>query len=99
MENTDIISFEKLYYDEYEYYDGDGFYPSITQDETYSKEIIISFKYDSIFNCWRQKTGMCITGLDGNNAHDLLNILNKKNNLDCSYMCNMFGFRIVPKSY
>ena len=38
-------------------------------------------------------------GLDGNNAHDLLNILNKKNNLDCSYMCNMFGFRIVPKYY
>jgi hypothetical protein len=98
MENTDIISFEKLYYDEYECYNGDGFYPSVKKDETCCKEIIISFIYNSKLNCWIQKSGMCISGLDGNNAFDLLNILNKKNNLNCHYLCNIFGSKIVDKS-
>ena len=41
MENTDIISSEKLYYDEYECYNGDGFYPCLKKDKTCCTEIII----------------------------------------------------------
>lgn len=99
MENNDIISYEKLYYDEYECYDGDGFYPSVKKDESCCKEIIISFIYNKELNCWTQKSGMCISGLDGNNARDLLHLLNFKNKLQCYYICNIFGFRIFPKKY
>jgi hypothetical protein len=100
MENTDkIISKQLLYYDEYECYDGDGFYPSVKKDETFSKEKIISFLYNSKFNCWIQCDELCISGLDAYNATKLLKILNKKNEVNCDYICNKFGFRIVPKSY
>ena len=49
MENTDIISSEKLYYDEYECYNGDGFYPCLKKDKTCCTEIIIPFIYNSKF--------------------------------------------------
>ena len=98
MENKDIISSEKLYYDEYECYNGDGFYPCLKKDKTCCTEIIIPFIYNSKLNSWIQKSERCISGLDGNNGVDLLNILNKKNNLNCDCLCNIVGSKIVPKS-
>jgi hypothetical protein len=97
MGNTDIIAFEKLYYDEYEYYNGDGFYPSIEKDDTCSREITVSFIYNNKFNCWVQNDSMCISGLDADIGIKLLKIMNTKYNLNCTSISNTFGLQIYPK--
>lgn len=97
MENNDTICCVTLYYDEYEYFNGDGFFPQIDKDATCCKEIEVKFIYNNIFNCWIQKTGICISGLDGDNESKLLNILNSKHNLNGNYIANVFGYKIYKK--
>lgn len=78
-----IVSVE-MYYDEYERYDGDGFYPMIlsssfsVENRIHLKKTMIEFKYNNIQKAWIQKTEDMIRGFDGNYGKKLLNILNEK---------------------
>jgi len=67
-----------LYYDSYENYFGEGFYPQTTKDPPCITEITISFSLDNE-KYWRQtidnNQGIC--GLDGDNGHLLLAKINE----------------------
>jgi hypothetical protein len=73
---TEII----MYYDSYERYNGDGFYPVLKLDPVLKKynqwdEVKIIFEYKNY--CWKQINEESITGLDKDTKTELLNILNK----------------------
>ena len=67
----------KMYYDHYEKYFGDGFFPILEKNENLLS-IIISFEYNN--NNWVQITQDEIHGLDMDIGNKLLNILNKEGN-------------------
>ena len=82
MDNDNqILRTETAYYDEYEYTDGDGMYPTFDQDqgEPYTSQIEISFVYDANVNGWVQISGYYIQGLDGDFGERLLARLNSPN--------------------
>lgn len=85
--NKELIVSVEMYYDEYEKYDGDGFYPIIlsptssspsVEKKTHLKKTVIQFKYHNILRSWIQKTEDMIRGLDGDYGKKLLEILNEK---------------------
>jgi len=79
-----------MYYDEYERYDGDGFYPIILNPNDpndaikYAKynTVTINFEYNHENRKWTQSTEERITGLDGEYGKELLNRLNKEGNVN-----------------
>lgn len=75
---NEIIRTEIAYYDDYEYMNCDGFYPTFDQDqgEPYTSQIEISFVYNATLRGWVQVSGHCIQGLDGNFGVRLLERLN-----------------------
>jgi len=77
---TEII----MYYDSYERYNGDGFYPVLKLDPVLNSldkwdEVKIIFEYNNLFTIpfWKQINEESITGLDKDTRTELLNILNK----------------------
>lgn len=68
----------KMYYDEYEKYFGDGFYPFFQEKEKEmdKTEIVISFYYKE--KCWIQINHEEINGLDGDMGKHLLDYLNRE---------------------
>lgn len=86
-------SFEiEMFHDTYETRFGDGFYPSIEQQENFSP-IVVAFKNSG--NIWIQcitsnSTHNNICGLDGNNFNELLEKLNTEyiNNTDIKNFYN-----------
>jgi hypothetical protein len=96
-----ITRTETAYYDEYEYTNGDGMYPSFDQD-IYSSQIQISFVYMGFVGGWVQASGPCIIGLDGNFGDRLLARLNSPNYIlqppnPANYIYNSGGHQIHPK--
>jgi hypothetical protein len=94
---TQIVAKELIYYDKYEYEFGDGFYPTIEQYNPCNESDYVSFTYNKNYNCWVQTDGINICGLDGNNGINLLNIINKKHNLNCIKIKNRIYSDIYPK--
>lgn len=70
----------KMWYDEYEKYFGDGFYPFFKEKENKIDltEIIINFEYKQ--KIWRQIDKDEITRLDGDTGKLLLEYLNSEGN-------------------
>ena len=72
------ITFNKLkmYYDEWEYENGDGFYPFVEYDANFPTNIDIYFVLNN--DCiWVQQNGPDILGLDGDGKEKTLAALNK----------------------
>jgi hypothetical protein len=71
---TEII----MYYDSYERYNGDGFFPVLDPCNTFD-EVKIIFEYNNSFTIpfWKQKNEDSIRWLDKDTKTKLLNILNK----------------------
>ena len=99
-----ITRTETAYYDEYEYMNGDGMYPTFDQDrgDPYNSQVEISFVYMGFAGGWVQTSGPCIIGLDGNFGDGLLARLNSPNYIlhppnpaICIY--NSGGGQIHPK--
>lgn len=93
---TRIITAQILFYDTYECEFGDGFYPVINQDDLSYKRIEIKFLFNPTNNCWIQMNQQDISGLDGDNGIKLLNIMNKKNNVNCIEIYNSHNKKIYP---
>jgi hypothetical protein len=99
-----ITRTETAYYDEYEYTDGDGMYPTFDQDQgdPYTSQVEISFVYMGFVGGWVQTSGPFICGLDGDFGDRLLARLNNPNyilqppNL-VAYIYNSGGRQIHPK--
>jgi len=68
----------KMFFDEYEKYFGDGFYPFFEEKEKEKAVINISFQYKD--HVWKQVSQDEITGLDGDVGKILLNYLNNEIN-------------------
>jgi hypothetical protein len=87
----------KMYYDEYEKYFGDGYYPFFKKNEEKDEniEIFISFRY--MEDCWKQITPDAIYGLDGNIGKQLLEHLNSKGKQEGKIIKNSNGFIIYPQ--
>ena len=75
----------KLYYDEYEYEFGDGFYPQFgkldggSSSETNEKGVQVIFQFIQERNAWKQVYNTdqkAITGLDPPYGEELVNVLN-----------------------
>ena len=98
MSDIKIFCYEKLYYDFYEFYGGDGFFPILKKDETCNSEEDIIFYYVSEKNCWQQINGICISGLDCDEGKKLLNRMNTKQNVLCNSILNSFGNNLYPKN-
>jgi len=81
-----------MYYDDYEKYFGDGFYPLVQREKKENTQIKISFKY--INDYWIQITQDEITGLDDNNGSKLLEILNREGNKEGKVIKNSYGLNI-----
>lgn len=99
-----ITRTETAYYDEFEYEDGDGFFPTfdIDQGDPYNSQIQVSFVYYANFRGWVQTSGYCIQGLDGNFGVRLLERLNSPNYIlhppnPVNYIYNIVGHQIHPK--
>ena len=84
----------KMYYDEYEKYFGDGFYPFFKEKEEKDEnsEVIFSFRYNN--DCWNQITQDEIYGLDGNMGKQLLERLNSSGQQNGKIIKNSNGFII-----
>jgi|694.fasta_scaffold69227_4 hypothetical protein len=84
----------KMYYDEYEKYFGDGFYPFFKEKEEKDEnsEVIFSFRYNN--DCWNQITQDEIYGLDGNVGKQLLERLNSSGQQNGKIIKNSNGFII-----
>jgi hypothetical protein len=84
----------KMYYDEYEKYFGDGFYPFFKEKEEKDEnsEVIFSFRYNN--DCWNQITQDEIYGLDGNIGKLLLERLNSNGQQNGKIIKNSNGFII-----
>jgi hypothetical protein len=98
MTSQYLITWKTLYYDKYEYEFGDGFYPVIEKNNSCSEETAITFLYNKFYNSWVQVDNINISGLDGDNGIKLLNIMNKKYNLDCISIKNINYSNIYPKT-
>jgi hypothetical protein len=84
----------KMYYDEYEKYFGDGFYPFFKEKEEKGEnsEVIFSFRYNN--DCWNQITQDEIYGLDGDIGKHLLERLNSSGQQNGKIIKNSNGFII-----
>ena len=95
----------KMYYDVYEKYFGDGFFPYI-KENNYELEIqnnlnickiIFNFKYDSNEHAWIQITEDAIYGLDGDTGETLLKQLNNQINVDGNIIKNKYNIIIFSR--
>jgi len=84
----------KMFYDDYEKYFGDGFYPIITENEKYTS-IIISFQYKN--NNWIQTSQDEIHGLDGDVGKKLLDFLNSEGDEEGKIIKNSSGYILYQK--
>ena len=66
--------FVTMYYDNYEYRFGDGFYPCLKKEVEYDAETTVGFVLRDLE--WIQTSGFLIYGLDGNYGKELLEFLN-----------------------
>ena len=72
--NTNITAEIEVYYDEYEYMHGDGFYPFLKRENASDACTRVGFEVKN--NRWLQTTGPYIYGLDGTYGADFLEFLN-----------------------
>jgi hypothetical protein len=77
-----------LWYDEYERFNGDGYYPLAKKETPCDKRETHVFQKDGMY--WKQITGDTICGLDGDTGVDLLDILNT-NDAKCIGIKNSLG--------
>jgi hypothetical protein len=71
-----LVKIITLYYDSYEKNFGDGFYPQTTFVQGYES---INIQFNFTDGCWQQSSGDPITGFDGNERKNILNLLNHHN--------------------
>jgi hypothetical protein len=91
-DNHDSVS-ALMYYDDYEYMYGDGFYPQMEKSNE-NTSILISFNIIKISEkeYWHQSSVPSIRGLDGNTCGSkLLDYLNKNGNIRCEFICNYYS--------
>ena len=74
----ELVKTITLYYDSYEKNFGDGFYPQTTFVQGY-ESINIQFNFTDGY--WQQSSGDPITGFDGNERKNVLNLLNHHDKL------------------
>jgi hypothetical protein len=109
---TEICSEIEMYYDTYEYTNGDGLGALSFKGETYSGifpqlekadfdgEVTISFCYikdDEGIKLWIQNGGLLIVNLDGDCGNKLLKLLNEKHNVSATHIYNGTLKQIHPK--
>jgi len=82
----------KMYYDEYEKYFGDGFYPFLTEKENKTGITQITFSFYYKEKCWIQVNQDEINGLDGDTGKHLLDYLNREENEKGKTIKNNYGF-------
>lgn len=96
-DNNQVTIF--LFYDDYEYTFGDGFYPLFENNEHNSlSSIQITFRL--IDGMWIQDNNInvkCIRGLDGNEGGKLLLLLNGINKSTSNVIKNSINKIIYPK--
>ena len=85
----------KLYYDEYEYEFGDGFYPQLSpfNNQVYAFKLVI-FQFIQERNAWKQVLNAkqkTITGLDSPYGEELLLALNAESGLSVTSIENMYS--------
>jgi hypothetical protein len=93
----------KLYYDEYEYEFGDGFYPQLSpfNNQVHAFKPVI-FQFIQERNIWKQafdSKQKAITGLDPPYGEDLMRVLNFEtgNIYKATSIENVYGKLIHPK--
>ena len=84
----------KMFYDDYEKYFGDGFYPILEENEKYTS-IIISFQYKN--DNWIQISQDEINGLDRDVGKELLDFLNNEGNEEGKIIKNSYGYILYKK--
>ena len=94
LETREVREIVDLWYDEYERYNGDGYYPLTKQDTPCDMRETHVFQKE--LNCWKQITGDPISGLDGDAGIQLLDILNA-NGSNCITIKNSFGRTLYSK--
>jgi hypothetical protein len=85
-----VVKYITLYYDSYEKTYGDGFYPSTTYSSGY-ESLLTGFK--NVDGCWKQVSGDPITGFDGNERNNVLNLLND-HVFKSNHVLDSFGYLI-----
>lgn len=111
-ENTEILSEIKMYYDTYEYTNGDGvdalsfggkyfsgIFPQL-ENTGFDGEETITFCYledDDGIKKWTQYNGIFIVNLDGDCGKKLIQILNETNNVSATHIYNGVLKQIHPK--
>ena len=83
-----------LWYDEWEKFNGDGYYLLTYQNSPCDKRATHVFQNDGLY--WEQMSGDTIRGLDGDSGVKLLGILNN-NGAKCIGIKNMDGNILYPK--
>ena len=85
----------KLYYDEYEYEFGDGFYPQLSSfnGQMHAFKLVI-FQFIQERNVWKQafdSKQKAIAGLDPPHGEELLLALNAESGLSATSIENVYG--------
>lgn len=102
MEQDQIIITVPMWYDLYEAYFGDGYYPYLKQDTPFTGTDE-TFLFDTGLNIWQQQmNSICypIRGFDGTTGIDLLHLLNTTANVSANQICNFTNtyFYTINKS-
>ena len=101
MEKSSSVQIN-VYCDWYERDFGDGFFPTLTISEEHSLNTekfitTVSFVYIEEKNIWKQNKGYNIDGLNGNQGVSVLELLNKKGEVNATKIYNSNTDQIYPK--
>jgi len=86
----------QVYYDLYEFENGDGFFPQVEYRENYHTVILNFRKVNDEF--WVQTNDPVISGLDGSYGQELLEVLNSRASANCNGILNTFKRQIFIRS-
>ena len=95
------MSLIKLYYDDYEYEFGDGFYPQLNELSGY-KYKQVQFEFIPERNAWKQvfdSEQKAITGLDPPYGEELLSVLNIEGGKEATRIENMWNKKIHQQQH
>ena len=101
MEKSSSVQIN-VYCDWYERDFGDGFFPTLSISEEHSLNTekfitTVSFVYIEEKNIWKQNKGYNIDGLNGNQGVSVLELLNKKGEVNATKIYNSNTDQIYPK--
>jgi len=101
MEKSSSVQIN-VYCDWYERDFGDGFFPTLTISEEHSLNTekfitTVSFVYIEEKNIWKQNKGYNIDGLNGNQGVSVLELLNKKGEVNATKIYNSNTDQIYQK--